>query len=146
MAYRPRSRQELTLRLRRRFPEQTVQEALDRLASLGLVDDAAFAQFWVERRARSPRSRSLLVRELRDKGIPREEAEELVQQVDEEEGALVAARKAARRNRGEDYAQLSRRVCQYLRRRGFSSSVIRKTLARVWREGSLDTPSAARYD
>src|SRR6266542_33079 len=50
--------------------DKAFQAALARLAELGLVDDAAFARFWVEnRQACRPRGAGALRDELRRKGI-----------------------------------------------------------------------------
>src|SRR5215467_2597077 len=71
LAPRPRSRAEVRLRLlaprRGHEPVQAeaVERALDRLASLGMLDDAEFAAFWVENRERfSPRSARAMSQEL----------------------------------------------------------------------------------
>ena len=68
---RPRSRWEVERRLRRaRASDPTIQGTLDHLASLGLVDDLAFAHWWVEQRDRhAPRGRRLVEAELRQHGI-----------------------------------------------------------------------------
>ena len=62
-----------------RFPESLVEQAIDRLVELGLLDDLAFAQAWVESRDRArPRGSQALRRELSLKGIDREIIEGLL--------------------------------------------------------------------
>jgi SOS response regulatory protein OraA/RecX len=59
-----------------RFPEPLVELAVVRLVELGLLDDLAFAQAWVESRDRArPRGSQALRRELALKGIDRETIE-----------------------------------------------------------------------
>jgi regulatory protein len=77
---RTRSIDELRRHLRAaRFPESLVEQAIDRLVELGLLDDLAFAQAWVESRDRArPRGSQALRRELSLKGIDRETIEGLL--------------------------------------------------------------------
>ncbi len=79
LATRPRSAWEVRRRLRRTAAEPaTIEGVVDRLASLGLVDDLAFARWWREQRDRhAPRGRRMIEAELRGKGIPREVIEVL---------------------------------------------------------------------
>ncbi len=61
-------------RLRRAGAEVgVIDRTLDRLAELGLVDDLAFARWWLEQRDRhAPRGRRMLEAELRQHGVARE--------------------------------------------------------------------------
>src|SRR5688500_3861526 len=71
---RPRTRWELERRLRRAGAEEAVvATALERLAELGYLDDAAFARWWGEQRDRhAPRGHRMIEAELRQRGVPRE--------------------------------------------------------------------------
>ena len=52
------------------FDAQLVDRVIERLRRLELVDDAAFAEYWVEQRAtHRPRGGRLLKQELRQKGV-----------------------------------------------------------------------------
>jgi regulatory protein len=134
--YRPRSREELKQRLARRgFDGDTIATTLARLQEQGLVDDLAFARFWQEnRQAFSPRSRWLVRRELRQKGVADEVIERVVANVDEEDGAYQAAIAKARSLPLGDYEGFRRRLGEYLKRRGFGYGVIKNTLKKVWEE------------
>ncbi len=79
LATRPRTRWEVERRLRRSGTEPDVMAStLERLASLGLVDDLAFARWWAEQRDRhAPRGRRMVEAELRQHGVGREVLEEL---------------------------------------------------------------------
>ena len=76
---RPRSRWEVERRLRRaRASDPVIENTLDHLVKLGLVDDMAFARWWIEQRDRhAPRGRRLVEAELRQHGIGRDVVEQL---------------------------------------------------------------------
>jgi regulatory protein len=134
--YRPRSQAELRQRLARRgFDEETVAATLSRLQELGLVDDLAFARFWQEnRQAFSPRSRWLVRRELKQKGVADEVIEKVLANADDEDGAYRAAMTKARKLPASDYEGFRKRLGDYLKRRGFGYGVIKNTLKKVWEE------------
>ncbi|MBF6591574.1 MAG: RecX family transcriptional regulator, partial [Ktedonobacterales bacterium] len=76
LAARPRSRAEVRRRLlqprpnRPPIPAELAERVLDRLERMRLLDDQAFADFWVEQRERfSPRAAYALTRELRQRGV-----------------------------------------------------------------------------
>src|SRR6201984_3360068 len=68
---RSRTRAELSGQLTRRgYPADISARVLDRLASVGLVDDGDFAQQWVHsRRANAGKSKRALAAELHTKGV-----------------------------------------------------------------------------
>ncbi len=89
---RPRSRWEVVRRLRRAGTDPTVVErTLVRLGELGLVDDLAFAHWWLEQRDRhAPRGHRMLEAELRQHGVDREviaALREEMRSAEESEGA-----------------------------------------------------------
>ena len=137
LSYRPRSESELRQRLARRgAPADLVDGAISRLRELGLVADAAFARAWVDGRSRlSPRGRRLLRRELQAKGIDGEAAREALGQLDDEDTALRAAERRADAMRGLPYPEFRRRLGDFLRRRGFDSATVRRTVERLWQDG-----------
>jgi len=71
LAVRPRSRAELGQRLRRKgYEPAQIEPVLDRLTQVELIDDAAFAQTWVQsRHTYSGKGRRALAAELRLKGV-----------------------------------------------------------------------------
>jgi regulatory protein len=79
LATRPRTRWEVERRLRRAGTEpEVIAGTLERLGTLGLVDDLAFARWWAEQRDRhAPRGRRMVEAELRQHGIGREVLDEL---------------------------------------------------------------------
>ncbi len=136
LAYRPRSESEVRDRLQRRgFADEHVSAVIDRLKEQGLVDDEAFARFWVENRESfSPRSRRLTGQELRRKGVAGEVIDRMVDDRDDAESAYRAAVGRARRWPRTDYESFRRRMAGYLRRRGFGYEVIKSTVERIWQE------------
>ena len=140
LSYGPRSEAEVRDRLLRRFPEPLVAEVMEALREQALVDDASFARMWTEsRESLKPRSASAVKRELLAKGIDRAVAEEAVRDMDEEEGAYRAGLKPTRRLGGADFPTFHRKLWGYLQRRGFSNSVSRHTIDRLWEEMSHES-------
>jgi regulatory protein len=142
---RPRTRWELTRRLRRAGAAPDVIEAtLERLARLGYVDDVAFARWWLEQRDRhAPRGRRMVEAELRQHGVPREVIETLreaeAEQPPEAEGerARIALDRHLRgRPLPTDRAAMQR-VGMFLVRRGFDPETVRGTLRRAAEGGEL---------
>jgi regulatory protein len=132
LKHRPRSRYEALTRLQQRgFAHETIESVLEQAARAGILDDATFAQLWVEDRlSRRPRSRRALERELRAKGVAPEHIQRAIARAELDEQALVRKLIAERfpRLRALDAATRVRRLVGFLRRRGFSERVIRHAL------------------
>ncbi len=145
LSYRPRSEAELRQRLARRgTPPALVDSTIERLRELGLVDDAAFAQAWVDSRDRaSPRGRRLLRQELLAKGVDSDTWRGLLEGVDEPDAALRAASRRAASLRDLSYDEFRRRLGDFLRRRGFDYDTVRRTVERLWRELAEERGAAA---
>ncbi|MBI4298337.1 MAG: regulatory protein RecX [Chloroflexi bacterium] len=135
LSFRSRSEAELRTRLLRTFSLPEVESALARLKEQNLLDDLSFAQSWRRSRESSrPRSAFLIRRELAAKGIPHEIADAAVIDLDDEEGAYQAGLKVTRHLEKADFVTFRRKVWSHLRRLGFSASVIRGTINRLWQE------------
>ena len=135
ISYRPRSRQEIRRRLGRRFGERAVEQALARLEEQGYINDATFARSWREsREAHRPRSAGLIRRELAQRGVGREVAEEAVAGLDDDANAYRAGLGRMRSLTGLDYVTFRRRLEGYLTRRGFGTAIVRRAVERLWRE------------
>lgn len=135
LSYRPRSEFEVRGRLRRRYDEQVVESVIEWLKEQGLVDDRAFAIAWSQSRAsHRPRSAALVRRELLEKGVAREMAQATVDTLDDEESAYNAGLRRANLLPDADYTIFRRRLWGYLNRRGFSQSIVRRTVGRLWEE------------
>jgi len=136
LSYRPRSESEMRQRLARHgYDVDTIEKTLGRYREMGLVDDAAFARFWVENRNTfSPRSKRLAKIELKKKGLQTGIIEEAVNEIDEKENAYQAALKRAHRLEALDYKDFRVKLGQYLGRRGFSYGIIKEITGRIWKE------------
>ncbi len=133
LAYRPRSSAEIKRYLRGKGVDREVSErVLDRLRSVGLLDDLAFARYWVENRESfKPRGRRLLGQELRAKGIDQGLIQEVLSDVDEGRSAYQAALQRATRYGRLDDEAFREKMYGFLRRRGFDYEVTRETIARL---------------
>jgi regulatory protein len=99
LGYRPRSEAEVRQRLQRHgHDSDCVEKVIARLKDQGLVDDDAFARFWIENRESfSPRSQRLTSLELQRKGLDGAVIARLAGEVDDGESAYRAALSKARR-------------------------------------------------
>ena len=71
--------------------QEVVEETLGRLNQVGLLDDLAFARYWVENRFQfRPRGLIALRQELRQKSVDEAIIEEVLPEYDEEEAAARA--------------------------------------------------------
>ena len=140
LSYRPRSRAEVRQRLARRFTAHVVYQTLARLEDSGYLDDVAFARFWRENReAHRPRSAAMVKREIQQRGVARDVAEDAISGLDDEDSAYRAGYRRVRALHGLDQAAFRRRLSDYLSRRGFSFSVVRCAVERLW-AGRLNPP------
>jgi len=137
LSYRPRSSQEVRQNLLKRgCGEELVEATINRLQNAGLVDDASFAQAWVENRSTfRPRSKSALRMELRKKGLDDDVIQStLDEKVDEEALACQAARKQARRYAALEWPDFRKKLGGFLARRGFSYTILAPVVSQVWKE------------
>ena len=136
LGYRPRSHAEVEAYLvRRKASPAVTRTVIARLAAVGLVDDDAFARYWVENRESfRPRGRRSLRFELRRKGVPDTVVESATQEIDETDSAYRAAQERAQRLSSLDYPVFRRRLGGFLQRRGFDYEVVKETVDRLWRE------------
>lgn len=142
---RPRSVAEIRDKLRRKeFEPEAIERTLDRLNTLGLIDDADFARRWVENRMlMNPRGKGALRDELRRKGIDRDIAEAVLGDGellgDQGEQALAVGRVALHKYaNASDKLIFTRKLGGYLQRRGFSFDTIRPVIDTLWRELQQD--------
>lgn len=144
LAVRPRSEAEVRQRLRRQGVDEALQAVLlERLRQANLLNDAEFAQQWVENRAAfRPRSKRALQAELRHKGVSASVQAAVLPTVDEASAALNAARKRAARWAGLTWAEFRHKMGGFLARRGFDYDTISATTAEVWGELTGKRPNS----
>lgn len=128
LAVRARSRAELARRLAEKgYTEEITDLALARLAEVGLIDDAAFAEQWVQsRHTFSGKGRQALAQELRRKGVARSDAEPALEAISSDDETARATelvrRKLRTMPRDLDADKTLRRLVGMLARRGYSSA------------------------
>ncbi len=136
LSYRPRSQAEIAAYLQRHdIPDTQAEEVVDRLKAAGLVDDQAFAQFWVENREQfRPRGPRALRYELQRKGIGQEAIVQALEGVDPLADAYQAAARKAQQLSHLEQPEFFRKLVDYLARRGFDYGVAKETANRYWSE------------
>ncbi len=138
---RARSRAELADVLRqRRVPDEAATAVLDRLAELGLVDDATLAEsFALARHRERGHARVAIAAALRRRGIADDVIKDAVASIDPDSES-AAARQLARtrlaRMGDVDDATASRRLVGLLARRGYSPETAHEAVRHVLRVSS----------
>lgn len=137
------ARRDLERRLvRRGHARHAVAAALDRAERSGLIDDAAFAQHYVQTRAPRGRGPARLVRDLLARGVARELAERAVVEQWPEGPDPAAVASLARKRAGQlgdlPRAVLRRRLLAFLARRGYAGREAVQAVSEILRsaEGS----------
>jgi len=136
LGYRERSRQEIQVRMERKgFQREVIEKVLRYLESQKYLDDRRFAELWTQGRLKKRYGKGRVILELREKGVNQEIIDEVVKKayssVDEIGMALdLVKRKRYNLEWAEDQ-RVARRVWEFLRRRGFSFSIIREVMSRI---------------
>ena len=128
---RARTRAELAGQLvKRGYPDDVSTRVLDRLAGVGLIDDADFAEQWVHSRlANARKGKRALAAELHTKGVDKDVITSVLGGINpaaERGRAEELVRKKLRRENLSDEAadaRVTRRLVGMLARRGFSQSM-----------------------
>ena len=142
----PRTRAQLTDALRRRgVPEDAAEAILSRFTEAGLIDDAAFAQAWVESRHHGRGlARRALAAELRRRGVATDDVRTAVESLSQEDELATARRLVAQRaaaSRGRPAPARVRQLMGMLARKGYPAGtayrVVREVLEQERQEGVL---------
>lgn len=135
LARRAHARFDLRRRLlQKQHPPRAVDAALERLSAVGLLDDVRFAQDYAVAKASRGRGPARLVRDLRQQGVDRRIAEQVVQSslategVDLTHAVRSLAEQRARQLAGLPPAVRKRRLTAFLARRGFGGHEIREVV------------------
>ena len=150
LAYSAKTRGQLRKKLQAEgFEADLIEPLLDKFEAAKLIDDAEYAQTFVAQKSRTKKlSRAALRRELAERGVRGEEAENaLAQRTDEQEREDAAELVRKKLRPGMDFSdrtekdRVTRRLLGMLARRGYSSSVsmsvIREELAAYGAEDEL---------
>ncbi|MFQ5856622.1 MAG: RecX family transcriptional regulator [Anaerolineae bacterium] len=134
LSYRPRSTAEVKWNLQgKAFPGSLIEAVIERLMQAGLLDDASFAEYWVEQREHfKPRSAQMLRLELRRKGVASQHVDEALRDLDEVDSARRLASKRAHRYAHLGREEFWRKMVGYLQRRGFRYGTIKPIIEELW--------------
>ena len=124
----PRTRKELAQDLKnKRIEESIAQDALNRFEELGLINDQAFSENFVQNyHARKKLGKNALRQQLRAKGVSEEIAQEAVAQISQSQefqAALSLACKKIRSIQSDDPQAQLRKIVGLLARKGYSSNL-----------------------
>ncbi|MEU9402913.1 recombination regulator RecX [Streptomyces sp. NPDC048242] len=140
----PRTRKQLADALRKReIPDEVAEEVLSRFEEVGLINDSAFADAWVESRHHGRGlARRALARELRTKGVDSALIDEAVGQLDSEQEEATArdlVDRKLRSTRGLDRDKRLRRLAGMLARKGYPEGMALRVVRQALEEEGEDT-------
>lgn len=141
LSYRPRSVNEVRRYLNeKQFDEAAIDQVIARLGRADLLNDEAFARYWLENRnSFKPRGSRALRYELRQKKVADAIIDDLLADYDEDDAAYRAALPRAQKLAQRRDVQVFRsKLLAFLKRRGFSFEVARDTVDRLLAELSAE--------
>ncbi|MGN9838051.1 recombination regulator RecX [Nonomuraea sp. H19] len=139
----PKTRAQLAEALRKRdVPEEAAEAVLGRFSELGLINDEAFAEAWVDSRhhGRGLAKRALAA-ELRHRGVDTETVKEAVERLDPDQEAETARRLVDRKlaaTRSLDPQTRTRRLAGMLARKGYSSGLAYRVIREALEQEGID--------
>ena len=131
LASRARTEKEIINALRQNaYPEQTIARVMARLQEESYINDAAFAEQWVDARSARGIGARRIRQELRLKGVSQDEIDEALASADEDEILSTAVRMADKASRGKSLSDPSDRqkIIAALARRGYDFTTAKKAL------------------
>ncbi|WP_200301607.1 recombination regulator RecX [Streptomyces adelaidensis] len=140
----PRTRKQLADALHKReIPEDVADEVLSRFEEVGLINDSAFADAWVESRHHGRGlARRALTQELRTKGVDSALIEEAVGRLDSEQEEVTARELVARKlrsTRGLDRDKRLRRLAGMLARKGYPQGMALRVVRQALEDEGEET-------
>jgi regulatory protein len=139
----PRTRAQLADALaRKNIPDDVTERVLARFTDVGLIDDEAFAQAWVQsRHAGRGLARRALAVELRRRGVADETVNDAVESLDPAQEERTARALVARKlpaTRGADPAKRMRRLVGMLARKGYPPGLAYRVVKEALAEEGAD--------
>ena len=132
--YRGRTEQEIRQRLQQEFyPDSVIQRIIDFLYRYSFLDDKSYAEQFIKAKLQNkPMGKRMLAYQLQQKGIPKEVAEQVIdnQVIDEEKAVYQLIQKRVDLDK-EISLKEKRRLYFYLQRRGFSYETIYKVFSKI---------------
>lgn len=138
LSYRPRSEKEVKDYLQKKKKGvKTISGVTRRLKEQRLIDDTAFARWWLEQRIQfRPKGKRLLWLELRKKGVDPEVIDGVLAGYSQELSlAQKLAQKKLKTYRHLDPLEFRQKMTGFLARRGFDWGVIKKALEELKESG-----------
>lgn len=145
-----RTRKQLADALHKReIPEEVAEEVLSRFEDVGLINDAAFADAWVESRHYGRGlARRALAQELRTKGVDTTLIADAMEQLDSDQEEATARELVARKlrsTRGLDRDKRLRRLAGMLARKGYPQGMAIRVVRQAL-ESEGEDPEGLEYD
>lgn len=132
----PKTREQMRQKLTIRFGLEIAEATMAKLLSNGLLDDTSVAKMLTEQAMRNQnKSQRELAAAMRFRNIERSTADSQLADLPEDYDLVVAKRLAEVRLRGkhDDGTQITK-TAQYLSRKGFSYSVVKKVMSELGRD------------
>lgn len=135
LTFRNRSKKEMYEYLQKKnASDEIIDQIIDKLQDQGYINDEKFARAWVLARARSkPKGRTLLVMELRQKGISQDIIEQVLAEESEElpdelaQAISIIARHMEKLD-GFPRQAVYQKVGAFLMRRGYNWGIAKKAI------------------
>lgn len=133
---RPRSSSEVRQQLfKKKIAAEVIDRVIERLTEAGLLDDQAFAKYWVENRETfRPRAGRALKYEMKRKGLSDTAIASALKGLSEEESAYRAGMARARRWCGLEHRDYLQKMIGFLVRRGFAYDTSKQAAERLWKD------------
>ena len=144
LSYRDRSKWELSQYLgKKEYSPPVIQKTLDYLTELNYVDDHRFALGWGQYKINKNKlGKNRLYFELLGKGVNKETIEGILNTLYEENPEMELAVQCARKKwitlKSFEEKKKKRLLVQHLKRKGFSSDIIYKSLRTLVESGDIE--------
>jgi len=131
LSYRPRSKQEVKIYLRRKdCSDKLSQTIIKRLVRLKLLNDVEFAKTWIKDRQVKLKGPRLIHSELIQKGINQQKIEPILNKwYNQDQERLIAKQAFQKKAKGKKLSfDKQQKITQYLMRRGFNYGIIKEII------------------
>ena len=133
---RPRSSSEVRQQLfKKKIAADVIDRVIERLTDAGLLDDKAFAKYWVENRETfRPWAGRALKYEMKRKGLSDTAISSALKGLSEDDSAYRAGVARARRWYGLEHRDYLQKMVGFLVRRGFAYDTSKQAAERLWKD------------
>ncbi len=146
LTLRLHSKTELRTKLSKKYPKEAVDLVIKNLSELGLLNDSDFAHVYVDNcNTCHPKGKSLIISELRRKGVSNDVIQDSLSELDEMGSAYRVASRKAEKLAPLGKKAFSQKLFAFLARKGFKYEVISQTIDRLWEENK-NTESEEEYE